>query len=215
MAHGLGDIAYVVSDTAALTIEDCTVGLELQLGWSRDEIVGDPVYDVLVPADRASHRLAALANLRRNDWWTGETTLKNVDGVALQFTGFCYPVWVKGVRKWRTVVKPILSQIAQESLVTPVTRASSLERIFGLGWDPVSTVTEGNSVGDRLWLARNKAQLSKRRLAKLSGVDQGQIRKWENGGHVPTVANVSKLLPYLGGTLDDYLRQTPSKDKDA
>ena len=74
-------------------------------------------------------------------------------------------------------------------------------------------MTKGDSVGDRLWLARNRAELSKRHLAKLSGVDQGQIRKWENGDHVPTVANVAKLLPYLGGTLDDYLRPPPSKAK--
>ena len=53
--------------------------------------------------------------------------------------------------------------------------------------------------------------MSKRRLALESGVQEFQIRQWERGTHVPSPANVNKLIPFIGGTLDGYFGASEDK----
>jgi len=101
------------------------------------------------------------------------------------------------------------SLIAGRTAVPGGTRPSS-RRHDGAGrCPPVSTVTENNEqaerVGRRMTAQREAAGLSKRRLAKLSGVAEKDLREWERGKHEPTARSLLRLIPFIGGTVEFYL----------
>jgi DNA-binding transcriptional regulator YiaG len=69
----------------------------------------------------------------------------------------------------------------------------------------MTTAAEVSTVGSRIRLMRKRAELSKRQLAKAAGVDERQLRGWENDEHEPTASSLRRLIPHIGGTLDFYL----------
>jgi len=70
----------------------------------------------------------------------------------------------------------------------------------------VATVSEAkNQVGPRITLMRERADLSKRQLAKAAGVHEWQLRQWERGDHVVSPMNLRRLIPHIGGTIEFYL----------
>lgn len=59
-------------------------------------------------------------------------------------------------------------------------------------------------VGERLKELRSQLNVSKRRLAKLSGVALSFINEIEKGTKAPTVATLERLCDALGITLADF-----------
>jgi hypothetical protein len=97
------------------------------------------------------------------------------------------------------------SQTAPKNTRELLTRDSYQAADQGVGSDPVSTMTKGKSVGERISKAREAAGLNRYQLAKLAGVNYGQVRQWEINEHVPTPTNLRRLIPHIGGTTDFYL----------
>jgi transcriptional regulator with XRE-family HTH domain len=62
-------------------------------------------------------------------------------------------------------------------------------------------------VGQKLLKARERAGLSKGQLARGTGVTESQIRHWERGNHIPSATNLMRIIPLIGGTIEDYLFQ--------
>jgi transcriptional regulator with XRE-family HTH domain len=63
-----------------------------------------------------------------------------------------------------------------------------------LGYDPRP---EGRTFGERLYRARTARGLSHRDLARLIGVDESTVWKWEDGRHRPTSGLLARLPAVL------------------
>jgi len=63
-----------------------------------------------------------------------------------------------------------------------------------LGYDPRP---EGRTFGERLYRARTARGLSHRDLARLIGVDESTVWKWEDGRHRPNGRLLSRLQEEL------------------
>ena len=68
-------------------------------------------------------------------------------------------------------------------------------RIIGfLGYDPFP---EPQTVGERIWATRRKLGLSQEEAARLIGVDEGTLRRYERGEGRPTSAILSALETFI------------------
>lgn len=72
----------------------------------------------------------------------------------------------------------------------------------------VPSATEASTVGARITLMRERAGLSKRKLAALADVTEWQLRGWEDNTHEPTARNLMRLIEHIGGTVEFYLAGT-------
>jgi transcriptional regulator with XRE-family HTH domain len=84
----------------------------------------------------------------------------------------------------------------------------------------VSTVTESNQcrreiVAHNIAVARETAELSKRRLARLADVDERQLRIWESARHTPSAYNLLKLAAILGQSLEWFYEDHDDESPDS
>jgi transcriptional regulator with XRE-family HTH domain len=63
-----------------------------------------------------------------------------------------------------------------------------------LGYDPLP---EGETLGDRIRLGREKLGLSQEKLAALLGIDPSTVWKWERQGRGPSGGLAIRLAKYL------------------
>ncbi|MBD5131144.1 MAG: helix-turn-helix transcriptional regulator [Clostridiales bacterium] len=61
------------------------------------------------------------------------------------------------------------------------------------------------NIGEELKYHRQKANLSQRELAKLIGISQQNISRWENNEVEPSISSLIVLADYYGITLDELI----------
>lgn len=61
------------------------------------------------------------------------------------------------------------------------------------------------SLGKKIRMARDKAEMSQFDLSTLIGVREGVISRWEHDKHVPTMKYLSLLSKHLKISLDDLV----------
>jgi DNA-binding XRE family transcriptional regulator len=66
-----------------------------------------------------------------------------------------------------------------------------------LGYDPFSAP---QTLWERIRSKRRQLGLSQERLAKLLGVDEGTLRRWERGEWVPKGDRLERIARFLGPT---------------
>lgn len=102
-------------------------------------------------------------------------------------------------------IAAVSSQIAALAVSPGARLPPYAESAPGVGCAAVATVTQRHSTGAKLTAARERANLSKRELARRAGVDRRALLRWESGEHVPTAANLLRLIPHIGGTVEAFL----------
>ena len=60
-------------------------------------------------------------------------------------------------------------------------------------------------IGENIRAARKKAGVSQKELAERLQVHQKDIRRWENGAHIPTVEMLIKICRELNASADEIL----------
>jgi transcriptional regulator with XRE-family HTH domain len=75
----------------------------------------------------------------------------------------------------------------------------------------VATVTEDNqdareTVARNIRVQREQVGLSTRRLAKLAGIDERGLRRYERGDSEPSARTMLKLMSILGQSLEWYYK---------
>ncbi|MBP3956712.1 helix-turn-helix transcriptional regulator [Gemmata sp. G18] len=93
-------------------------------------------------------------------------------------------------------------------IIDPTARVSTFSMAFTVrlrGEGIPVLVAEPNTFGDRLKALREKAKMTKYRLAQVSGVSQQTISQLEKpGGGDPSWETVKKLAHALGVSIDEF-----------
>lgn len=55
---------------------------------------------------------------------------------------------------------------------------------------------------------RENSKLSQHQLAKLTGISQVNLSRWESGTAIPSIVNCVKLADFYGISLDDLIGRT-------
>lgn len=55
---------------------------------------------------------------------------------------------------------------------------------------------------------RENSKLSQHQLAKLTGISQVNLSRWESGNAIPSIVNCVKLADFYGISLDDLIGRT-------
>jgi len=66
------------------------------------------------------------------------------------------------------------------------------------------TLENAATIGARITLKRQQADLSRRKLCRLAEITEWQLRTWETDAVTPSVPNLLRLIPHIGGSLDFY-----------
>jgi len=196
-------------------------------GITPQQALGRHGAEVLQPLDTAAISAREQA-LRKTGLWRGVEAFRHANGSRVlvelvvqavrcreQVVGFIGEHWplAVGLPAHQDAVEEVIIrkrlQIAGNSSVTGATPEPSQGPDSGLGSGVVAVTDIREStpleVGAKLRNAREKAKLSKRQLAHLAGVREGQLRLWERGEHRISAANLMRLIPHIGGQLEDYL----------
>ena len=67
--------------------------------------------------------------------------------------------------------------------------------------------------GNKIYQLRNQLKLSQSELAKLVGVSNKAVSKWENGKSMPDLAIIQELCKILGVSLTTLLNGEENRDE--